>query len=1311
MAGWLSAQANCSFGVLVASATANPGDTVVLDVRSQHFTGVTGFQYTHAWDPAALSFVEVITQPNVLGITFASFNTDPAVTALGHLNVAVLEPTTNGYNLPDNTVLYRLKFVYHGGAATVRTDGSSLPVEWVGSDYQVANHYYFIHGQVGAQPSTLGWTGACIMPPACSMGGAGSIAALATAGIAPTYQWTASNGYTGSGAFIEDLSEGTYHLLVTAGNAPSLSGDFYLIRRGELTVTAAVDADDCGGAPDGGISAAASGGSGSYTYAWSNGATTAAIGGLAVGNYTVTVTDAANGCIGVRTFTVPSDAPFNVWHQSVLPSCAANSDGAITVMTDATGGLGPLQYLWSTGATTPTVSGLTEGVYAVTVTTATGCSQALQIALVAQSLVWDAAIEQPACSSNGDGRIALALPAGDFSVLWSTGSTATVIDGLPAGDYTVTVTNNAGCSQTATYNLRAEGLVASYSYNCYLINGINTADISVLVWTPQDAPFTFQWSNGQTEVSSLLSNIVVVPGQAYSVTITGASGCTQVLENMVAVCGVPSEVRLSLTPDLAYAQTGDTWCTDVVVDGFTGINGFQFSMNWDRNNLQFASIGEWGVSGLDASDFNLLLTSDGRLSTSWLAQDVAVGETLAPGSVLFQVCWTVIGTEEVITSQGFSHSPTAIEFTHIAGQVIPTQTQGNQLVINGEDVPGEAVVLRWGDVVAVQGNAVCVPLYASNFRHVTAMQGTMEWDADALLFSGVHTLDLPNFNGSSIGNLATAQTEGYQRFVWSNSEIVNGISLADETPLFEVCFIANGAPGEYPIALDSLPMLIELVDNHYESMAFTTQPGSVTILAPSTDAAGLRISSAAAAPGATVCLPVEVTHFNELVGMQFSINWDANRLLYDTVLISNALPGLSSFNLNAPAGDNHLVCSWTPPNLLPVTLAPGTVLFEVCFTAQGLAGNAAVVFSHQPIEIEFIRGSTLILVPFAPTNGFVTISEQDPVWPGDTNADEIANHHDLLHIGLGYHAQGLIRANASTHWLPQHSAGWIERTPVSETNFRHIDTNGDGSINAADTLAIRRNWGRTVDNFTGGGAGAQFFTGAPFFVQPDTVAAGATVQLPIILGTADEPVAGAYGVAFTIHYDPIMVVPGSVVIDFTGWMGTLGEDLLALYRDYPGEGRVEVALVRTDGQTLSGQGAIAHLSIIMEDVILRGFSEIDVEVPIRIDGVNLINNQEVTLPTAPRQTVSLVLGVTGTEEPAALRPIGLEPNPTTGIVRLTATADADIQSLTLWNTQGQLVGQLPHTATTLDVTAYPAGLYYLQIQTPLGSVYRKLVRQ
>ncbi len=128
MAGWLSAQANCSFGVLVASATASPGDTVVLDVRSQHFTGVAGFQYTHAWDPAALSFVEVVTQPNVLGLTTGNFNTDPAVTALGHLNVAVLEPTTNGYNLPDNTVLYRLKFVYQGGATTVRTDGSSIAI-------------------------------------------------------------------------------------------------------------------------------------------------------------------------------------------------------------------------------------------------------------------------------------------------------------------------------------------------------------------------------------------------------------------------------------------------------------------------------------------------------------------------------------------------------------------------------------------------------------------------------------------------------------------------------------------------------------------------------------------------------------------------------------------------------------------------------------------------------------------------------------------------------------------------------------------------------------------------------------------------------------------------------------------------------------------------------------------------------------------------------------------------------------------------------------------------------------------------------
>jgi hypothetical protein len=125
----------------------------------------------------------------------------------------------------------------------------------------------------------------------------------------------------------------------------------------------------CFGAATGTVDLTVTGGTGPYSYLWSNGATTEDLTGLVAGSYSVTVTD-ANGCTANAAATVTEPAQL-VATESHTPTCLGTPDGAIDLT--VAGGTAPYSYLWSNGATTEDLTGLVAGLYSVTVTDANGC--------------------------------------------------------------------------------------------------------------------------------------------------------------------------------------------------------------------------------------------------------------------------------------------------------------------------------------------------------------------------------------------------------------------------------------------------------------------------------------------------------------------------------------------------------------------------------------------------------------------------------------------------------------------------------------------------------------------------------------------------------------------------------------------------------------------------------------------------------------------------------------------------------------------------------------------------------------------------
>jgi hypothetical protein len=220
------------------------------------------------------------------------------------------------------------------------------------------------------QPAALVASSVVDSTVSCNGGADGGATASATGGTAAyTYAW--SNGATT--ASITGVVAGTYSITVTDANGCTDSCAATITEPLALVALAVVDSNETGVGNNGGATASATGGTGSYTYSWSNSATTASITGIADGTYSVTITD-ANGCTDSSSVTIAA-APCTMTASlnTTEGSCSTVPDGSM--MAAPAGGTSPFTYLWSSGATTGTISNiLGTDTYTVTITDAGGCT-------------------------------------------------------------------------------------------------------------------------------------------------------------------------------------------------------------------------------------------------------------------------------------------------------------------------------------------------------------------------------------------------------------------------------------------------------------------------------------------------------------------------------------------------------------------------------------------------------------------------------------------------------------------------------------------------------------------------------------------------------------------------------------------------------------------------------------------------------------------------------------------------------------------------------------------------------------------------
>ncbi len=186
------------------------------------------------------------------------------------------------------------------------------------------------------------------------------------------------------------------------------------------------------------------------SFLWSTGDTTDLITGLAGGQtYSVTVTDRA-GCTATNATFLPAKPPISINLSTVDASCFGLADGRATV-TGVQNNQGPVSYQWDANAgnqTGPTADSLAAGSYTVIVTDTAGCSAEAQVLISEPEPIQLSFVTiDNICPGEAQGAVSAEAGGGQpgYTFQWSTGSSESKLDDLPAGTYFLTLTDANGC--------------------------------------------------------------------------------------------------------------------------------------------------------------------------------------------------------------------------------------------------------------------------------------------------------------------------------------------------------------------------------------------------------------------------------------------------------------------------------------------------------------------------------------------------------------------------------------------------------------------------------------------------------------------------------------------------------------------------------------------------------------------------------------------------------------------------------------------------------------------------------------------------
>jgi photosystem II stability/assembly factor-like uncharacterized protein len=413
---------------------------------------------------------------------------------------------------------------------------------------------------------------ATVLPWAVDCSNTATLTASPTDGT-PAYHYAWSTGATTASVTV--TAPATVSATVTdEGGCVANLGPITINAIPPVTVVNILANEYPSGALNGSITLNVTSGKAPFTFNWNTGQTTNPLTGLGSGTYSVTVTD-ANGCTATNTATlISTNGP--ALSATTTPSACNQSTGNVTIT--LTGGTPAFSYVWSNNTTTQNLNNVSAGSYTVTVTDGNG--HTATAAATVLNTNGPTITASPVASNCGQttGSITLSITGGatPYTYLWDTGQTTNPLTNTGSGTYSVTVTDNLGCTATTTSTINDTGTIptASATGGSLDCNNPNTA----LTGMSNLTGVTWKWSGPGSFTSSQQNPVVNIAG-TYTLQVTSPAGCTNT--------ATASVVDNTGKPDI-NATGGDISCQQptVTLHGSSTTPGVSYAWT-GPNNTQF----------------------------------------------------------------------------------------------------------------------------------------------------------------------------------------------------------------------------------------------------------------------------------------------------------------------------------------------------------------------------------------------------------------------------------------------------------------------------------------------------------------------------------------------------------------------------------------------------------------------------------------------------------------------------------------------------------------------------------------------------
>lgn len=479
--------------------------------------------------------------------------------------------------------------------------------------------------------------------PTCGIANGKLEGCIPGGGLGPyTFNW--SNG--ASTQTISNVGAGTYKLVVTDGAGCQDSSTITVNNVSTMTLNKGITQSICGSSTGSASIVSVTGGVAPYAYKWSSGQTTASISNVTAGNYSVTVTD-ATGCAEITSFNITNSNDFVLGINKTDAACNGVSNGSATAQ--LIGGVSPISYKWSTGATTAAITNLTAGAYTLTVSDAAGCQQISSTTInngVALNVNTTTTTSLCNASSGSASVNTVTNGTAPYSYKWSSGQTTQTILNVPAGNYTVSVTDAAGCTAIAQVAvINSNGFTLQIAPTNAACNGVTNGSAVAQVFGGAGG-FSYKWSTG-----AITPTIANVGAGSYSLTVTDASGCK---DSSTTTIGFAKTLTINATTanSLCNGTTGSATVT-TVTNGTAPFN-YTWSNGQTTQTATNLATGSYKVTVTDASG----CIADGQvnvqtnpISVSFTATD-ATCSGIKNGAVTAQVVGGAPGTYTYAWSNG-----------------------------------------------------------------------------------------------------------------------------------------------------------------------------------------------------------------------------------------------------------------------------------------------------------------------------------------------------------------------------------------------------------------------------------------------------------------------------------------------------------------------------------------------------------------------------------------------------------------------------------------------------------------------------------